>query len=137
MKDGISISGGARRGDSGLFGRHGAGGAKALNFLQERARPDGLTLYLGPWAAPGIIAGDPALRYVPEELVMIGAGGLDRVTLMRTDVAPGIRKPADVMKVKSFNVGGRRPDQMLDFLGNLSMENRPSTTGISGSPSSR
>ena len=100
----------------------GAGGAKALNFLQERARPDGLTLYLGPWAAPGIIAGDPALRYVPEELAMIGAGGLDRVTLMRTDVAPGIEKSADVMKVKSFNVGGRRPDQMLDFLGNLSME---------------
>ncbi len=100
----------------------GAGGAKALNFLYDRGRPDGMTLYLGPWSAPGIIAGDPALRYVPEKLVMVGAGGLDRVTLMRTDVAPGIAKPADVMKVESFNVGGRRADRMLDFLGNLSME---------------
>ena len=100
----------------------GGGGAKGLNLLQERARPDGLTLYLGPWSAPGIIAGDPALRYVPEELVMIGAGGLDRVTLMRTDVAPGIKTSADVMKVKSFNVGGRRADRMLDFMGNLTME---------------
>ena len=100
----------------------GGGGAKGLNMLQERARPDGLTLFLGPWSAPGIIVGDPALRYVPEELVMIGSGGLDRVTLMRTDVAPGIKKSADVMKVKSFNVGGRRADRMLDFLGNLTME---------------
>ncbi|MEC7488346.1 MAG: hypothetical protein VYA17_02030 [Pseudomonadota bacterium] len=100
----------------------GAGGAKGLNFLQERARPDGLTLFMGPWSAPGIIAGDPALRYVPEKLVLIGAGGLDRVSLMRTDVAPGIKKSSDIMKVKSFNVGGRRADRMLDFLGNLSME---------------
>ena len=100
----------------------GAGGAKGLNFLQERARPDGLTLFLGPWSAPGIIAGDPALRYVPEKLVLIGAGGLDRVSLMRTDVVPGIKKSSDIMKVKSFNVGGRRADRMLDFLGNLSME---------------
>ena len=100
----------------------GAGGAKALNFLYDRARPDGLTLYLGPWSAAGIVAGDPALRYVPEKFVMIGAGGLDRVSLIRTDVAPGIKKSSDVMKVKSFNVGGRRADRMLDFLGNLSME---------------
>ena len=100
----------------------GAGGAKALNFLYERARPDGLTLYLGPWSGPGIVVGLPGLRYTPEKMPMIGAGGLDRVTLMRTDVAPGIRKSADVVKAKSFNVGGRRADRMLDFLGNLSLE---------------
>ena len=100
----------------------GGGGAKPLNFLYERARPDGLTLYMGPWSAPGIVVGMPGLRYTPEKFVMMGAGGLDRVTLMRTDVAPGIGKPADVMKSPGFNVGGRRADRMLDFLGNLAFE---------------
>lgn len=100
----------------------GAGGAKSLNFLYERARPDGLTLSWGPWSGAGILAGSPGLRYLPEKFEMIGAGGLGRVSLMRTDVAPGLKKSADIMKVKGFNVGGRRADRMLDMVGNLSME---------------
>lgn len=98
----------------------GAGGAKALNFLYERARPDGLTMVWGPWSGAGIIAKSPGLRYVPEKFAMIGSGGLDRVSLMRTD--SGVKKSADIVKLKSFNVGGRRADRALDMLGNLSME---------------
>ena len=100
----------------------GAGGAKALNFLYEKARPDGLTLAWGPWNAAGILTGGPGLRYVPEKFELIGSGYAYRVTLMRTDVPPGIKKPADVMKAKTFNVGGRRADRSLDMIGNLAME---------------
>lgn len=100
----------------------GGGGAQALNFLYEKARPDGLTVSWGPWNAAGIITGSPGLRYVPEKFELVGSGHAYYVTLIRTDVSPGIKKPADVMKAKSFNVGGRRADRALDIVGNLALE---------------
>lgn len=100
----------------------GAGGAKALNHLYERTKPDGLSLAWGPWNAAGIISGLKGLRFVPEKFELIGTGGIGRVTLIRTDTPPGIKNPADVVKLKSFNVGGRRADRALDMIGNLSLE---------------
>ena len=69
-------------------GRRRRQGTELPAGTRPAGRVDALSWSLG---GAGIIAGDPALRYVPEELVMMGAGGLDRVTLMRTDVAPGSR----------------------------------------------
>lgn len=100
----------------------GAGGAQALNYVYEVARPDGLTMTWGPWNAAGILAGSPGLRYVPEKFAFVGTGHAYYLTLIRTDVAPGIKKPADIVKAERFNVGGRRADRNLDLLGNLTME---------------
>ena len=100
----------------------GAGGAQPLNFIYEIAKPDGLTLTWGPWNAAGILANSPGLRYKPEKFGVVGTGHAYYMTLIRTDVAPGLKKPADVVKVKKFNVGGRRADRSLDLLGNLTME---------------
>lgn len=100
----------------------GAGGAQPLNFVYEIAKPDGLTLTWGPWNAAGILAGSPGLRYKPEEFAVVGTGHAYYMTLIRTDVAPGLKKPADIVKAKKFNVGGRRADRSLDLLGNLTME---------------
>ena len=100
----------------------GGGFAKALNFVYEKARPDGLTLVWSPWKAAGILAGEPGIRFVPEKFVLIGSGQAYYVTLMRADVPPGIKKGADVVKAQTFNVGGRSASVALDVLGNLSME---------------
>ena len=100
----------------------GGGFAKALNFVYEKARPDGLTLVWSPWKAAGILAGEPGIRFVPEKFVLIGSGQAYYVTLMRADVPPGIKKGADVVKAQTFNVGGRSASVVLDVLGNLSME---------------
>lgn len=100
----------------------GAGGAQPLNFVYEIAKPDGLTLTWGPWNAAGILANSPGLRYKPEKFEVVGTGHAYYMTLIRTDVAPGLKKPADIVKVKKFNVGGRRADRSLDLLGNLTME---------------
>jgi tripartite-type tricarboxylate transporter receptor subunit TctC len=100
----------------------GAGGAQPLNFVYEIAKPDGLTLTWGPWNAAGILAGSPGLRYKPEKFAVVGTGHAYYMTLIRTDVAPGLKKPSDIVKAKKFNVGGRRADRNLDLLGNLTME---------------
>ncbi len=99
----------------------GGGFVKALNFTYERAKPDGLTVYWGPWKPSAVLSGQPGLRYVPEKFELIGTGGSYYVTLIRTDVAPGIKKPLDVLKAAEFNVGGRSSSLVIDVLGNLSM----------------
>jgi len=100
----------------------GAGGAQALNFLYERAKPDGLTICWGPWNAAGILSKQAGLRYVPEKFAYIGAAGAYQTTIIRTDVPPGLKKPADIVKAETFNVGGRRADRHLDLIGNMAFE---------------
>ncbi len=99
----------------------GGGFVKALNFTYERAKPDGLTVYWGPWKPSAVLSGQPGLRYVPEKFELVGVGGSYYVTLIRTDVPPGIKKPIDVLKASQFNVGGRSSSLVIDVLGNLSM----------------
>ena len=100
----------------------GGGGAQALNFLNDKARADGTTVAWGPWNAAGLITGAPGLRYDPAKFEFIGAGGDYAISMMRTDVAPGIKTSADVVKPKKIIVGGRRPDRSLDIIGNLALE---------------
>ena len=99
----------------------GAGGANALNFLYEKARPDGLTIYFGTWSPAGILSGQKGLRYVPEKFSYIGAASDHAMTIIRTDIPPGLKKSADIVKAESFNLGGRRPDTHLDLAGNLAL----------------
>lgn len=100
----------------------GGGGAKVLNFLYERAKPDGQTVVWGPWNAAGVILGSPGLRYVPEKFEFIGAGGVFFVTIVRTDIPPGIKKGSDIVKAQGFKIGGRRADRALDLTGNLALD---------------
>jgi putative tricarboxylic transport membrane protein len=100
----------------------GGGFVKALNFVYERAKPDGLTVYWGPWKAAAVLAKQPGLRYVPEKFELIGTGGAYYISLIRTDALPGAKRPTDIVKAKSFNVGGRSASLVLDMMNNLSLE---------------
>ncbi len=98
----------------------GGGGQIALNFLYDKAKPDGMTVYFGPWQAPAIINGDPGARYVPEEFAFIGAGHQPAVTLVRTDA--GVNAPADVATADKFKLAGTNPNGSLDLPGNMAFD---------------
>ena len=52
----------------------GAGGSTVLNYLYEKAKPDGLTVYYGPWNPLYVLDGGAAIRYLPEKFSIIGSG---------------------------------------------------------------
>lgn len=98
----------------------GAGGAKAYNFVFNKARADGLTLIWGPWRPVGHVIGQKDLRFKPEEGNLLGAGGDFTAALMRAD--QGIKSGADVIKVaKTFTVSGSRPDDVLSMMSRISL----------------
>lgn len=99
----------------------GGGGAKSLNFLYDKARPDGLTVGWGSWNAAGIVTKAPGLRFVPEKFGFVGAASIPQLTMVRTDLNPPITKATDITNVSSFNVGGRRADRSIDLAGNMAM----------------
>ena len=100
----------------------GGGGTRSLNFLYNKAKPDGLTLNWGTFNAAGVVAGRKGLKYVPEKFELIGTGSLPFITAARTDIKPGLKKAEDIVKASKFNVGGRSADRSLDLLGNMSLQ---------------
>ena len=100
----------------------GAGGQKALNFLYEKSRRDGLTLFFGAWNAPGALIGLPGVRSDPAKLEMVGSGGGTYLSIIRTNVAPGIKASKDIAKTNGFIMGGIRPTVVLDMLSRMSFD---------------
>jgi hypothetical protein len=100
----------------------GGGGTRSLNFLFSNAKPDGLTINWGSWNAAGVVSGRKGIKYTPEKFGFIGAGGLPFITLIRSDVKPGLKKATDVVKAAKFNLGGRSADRSLDLVGNMSLK---------------
>jgi len=100
----------------------GGGGTRSLNFLYSKAKPDGLTINWGAWNAAGVVSKRKGIRYVPEKFGFVGAAGIPFLTVVRSDLKPKIFKAEDIVKVESFNVGGRSSDRSLDLLGNMSLQ---------------
>ena len=100
----------------------GAGGSTVLNFLFEKAKPDGLTIFYGPWNPLDVLDEGPGIRYLPEKFSIIGSMTGMRGLIVRTDVKPGITTPDDLLKIKRLKVGGRSPNNIMDMVGNLSLE---------------
>ena len=100
----------------------GGGGVSSLNYLSDKGRPDGLIFNFGPWNAAGVIAKLKMIRYNPSDFGFIGASSSPQTTIMRTDVAPGMKTVDDIVKVELFNIGGRTADRELDLAGNLALD---------------
>ena len=98
----------------------GGGGVKGLNFLVEKAKPDGLTVLWGPANPSAKLLDLPGTRYDPKKLVIIGAGANSYVTIVRADV--GIKDPADLLKVKPLIVGGRSTTDGLGIFARLPLD---------------
>tara|TARA_B100000315_G_scaffold259597_1_gene316252 strand:- start:2121 stop:3203 length:1083 start_codon:yes stop_codon:yes gene_type:complete len=85
----------------------GAGGVKGMNFLQEKSKPNGLTLLWGTSQQMAQLLKLRGVRFDLAKLAVIGAGSSSYVSIARTDFPPGIKSTADLLKVKKMIVGGR------------------------------
>jgi hypothetical protein len=102
----------------------GASTYAAMNFLAERAAPDGLTLVFNPYNPLGQAFGEAALRTGYNHFEFLGGIGETRVNYVRTDaVAGSIRKPADIMKAETIIVGAQSASmETLGVLPQLSLQ---------------
>ena len=96
----------------------GAGGTVATNYLGLKARKDGLTMgYFTALASTAAFKPlkDKGVRVDPESFELIATVAGSSYAYMRTDVAPGIKKPEDIMKTKGFTLLGLRSRSSLDL----------------------
>ena len=122
----------------------GAGGLVAINFLGQKAKPDGLTAgfftSLGNYAFMKPIR-DRGLRVNVQNFEVVAAVSGISITYMRTDVPPGIKKPADIMKAKGFKIAGVRVTSNLDLRSRMALDllglNYKYVTGYRGSSKAR
>lgn len=100
----------------------GAGGLIGVNYLGEVAKPDGLTLgyFTGPLFHQQLR--NPALRVNLAKYPFIGALQGVTVCYIRSDVPPGIKKPADIVKAQRFKAGGLSYDSSKDVRFRLSFD---------------
>jgi tripartite-type tricarboxylate transporter receptor subunit TctC len=101
----------------------GAGGMQAVNYVYEKARPDGLTLAWGGFNPVGMATDAPGLRADFTKFEFIGAGSSGgRVQITRTGVTPPIKTSTDIMKVQGLKQAGFRPTESLDIVGRLGFD---------------
>jgi len=84
----------------------GAGGANAINYVSEVARPDGLTALCGTVDTLLQLLQDPALRVDINKFQWIFGVPDAQVTYVRTDVKPNLKQPADFLKATDLILGG-------------------------------
>src|SRR5262245_29025374 len=90
-----------------------------LNFLSERAAPDGLTIVYNPYHPLGQAFGEGALRTRYDQFEFLSGMGDTRVNYMRADAVPGgVKAPRDVMKAENLIVGANSIG-ITDFSGVL------------------
>lgn len=104
----------------------GGGGLVATHYLNDRARPDGLTMLYGPWDPLAQALQAPGFHVRYENFAYIGGTGDVRVLYGRNDLVPGgLQKPADLARARNVIVGalsatdvsGLLPHLALDVLG--------------------
>jgi tripartite-type tricarboxylate transporter receptor subunit TctC len=93
----------------------GAGGAIGVNWMGEIAAPDGLTVGFFTGLATSSAIGVTSIRVDTSKFVFVAGDPGVSVAYVRTDVAPGIKKPEDLMKTTNVWVGGLAPDSDKDI----------------------
>ncbi len=93
----------------------GAGGAIGVNWLGEIAQPDGTNVGFFTSLASSAAIAAPSIRVDTSKFVFVAGGPGVSIAYARTDIAPGLKTPADIMKAKDFWVGGLGPDSDKDL----------------------
>jgi tripartite-type tricarboxylate transporter receptor subunit TctC len=93
----------------------GAGGVTGINFLGEAAKKDALTIgyFTGPYNHH--MMKSSTLRTDLMKLPFVASVGSVTVCYIRSDVAPGIKKPTDIAKAERFRAGGLSFDSNKDL----------------------
>jgi tripartite-type tricarboxylate transporter receptor subunit TctC len=119
----------------------GAGGSIGTNYLGQVARADGLTLGYLTASVGKQALGESDLKVDLRGLEFLGNVPDVNVTYMRTDVKPGVSKPADIMKTQGFWIGGLTPDSPKDLAERLQLDmlgvEFKYLSGYKGSPEAR
>ncbi len=101
----------------------GAGGIKAQNYIYEKAKADGLTIYWGPIGVVAKVVGRKSVRAEYHKLKYIGGYGNTLVTYTRKDAFSEYNDPTDVTRqVRPIKVGGSRPMSNLSVLHRLGFD---------------
>jgi tripartite-type tricarboxylate transporter receptor subunit TctC len=100
----------------------GGGGLTAVNYIGEVAKPDGLTAAYFTGSLFQHQIKDPALRVDIGTFGFItGVQGVT-VSYIRSDVAPGIKKPSDFVKAERFRAAGLGVSSSKDVRFRLSFD---------------
>ncbi len=93
----------------------GGGGVTGINFLGEKAKSDGLTLgyFTGPYNHQ--MMKSSTLRVDLMKVPFVASVQGVTVCYIRSDVAPGIKKPTDIVKAERFRAGGLSFDSNKDL----------------------
>jgi len=95
----------------------------AVNFLREKALPDGLTILYSPWDPLAQALSDQRLRARYQDFEYLGGIGDTRVNYARTDSVPeGIKKPTDIMRAKLMVVGALSITDISGILARMSLD---------------
>lgn len=90
-----------------------------INYLSERAAPDGLTIVYNPYHPLGQAYGEAALRTRYDAFAFLSGMGDTRIDYVRRDAVPGgIQAPRDIMKAENLIVGANSIG-ITDFSGVL------------------
>jgi tripartite-type tricarboxylate transporter receptor subunit TctC len=100
----------------------GAGGLKAMNYVGEAAKPDGTTALCGAVNTLAQMLGDKSLRVNLQKFNYIAGIPESQVFYLRSDVKPGIKKPADIFNAKGVIFGGFRVNSSKDLLGRPALD---------------
>lgn len=95
----------------------GAGSVKAANFIYEKAKGDGQTVFFGPSYPLSQLMKVKGMRVKYDQLTLItparSPGGF--VTYMRKDAIPGgYKTPKDILKAKRLRIAGVSPTSSVD-----------------------
>ena len=103
-----------------------AGGAsiKAQNFVFEKARPDGTTIFFGPWFPISQIVNAPGVRFRYEKFTVVAAMAAGQAIFYgRAGLLPaGSKDPKDIVKVKGLKLAGSHPTNPMDARARLSLD---------------
>jgi len=100
----------------------GGGGITATNFIGEVAKPDGFTAAYFTGSLFHQQVKDPGLRVDLSKFGFItGVNGVT-VSYIRTDVAPGMKKPSDFIKAQKFRAAGLGVSSSKDVRFRLSFD---------------
>lgn len=96
----------------------GAGGASALNFIYEGAKPDGLTVIYQPWNPVGYLTKAPGARADYTEMPLIGGGAVAKIAYASTKT---IKSSSDFLE-KKIKLAGSHPTANLDLISRSALD---------------
>lgn len=102
-----------------VVNKGGGGGTTALNHVYDNGQSDGTSLYYGSFNASAVIANAPGIRFVPEEMGVIGSANSDLAFVARRDVVDDLK---DVVEGDAIIVGGRGAASSMGIMGNLGLK---------------